>query len=344
MKNTLEFLKILFKIFIIIEIVIVIFSVISGAFYISFGLEVFAVIMVIFININNIIFEKLSQIIILVYNSFLFSPLVYFQIFIIMFFAILFFILKKKINNMLAFSCSIIPMIIILSTLSSYYLRTIPDYSSKTNERIVTLSDYKKYQQGYCLKEDRILPKDELYKRVVIDVFTKQLIHKDIVDKRVYNRIANYKYKIHKDISLDNYKDYLRKNAYSKGYVNYDELELVDYTKYLVVKNNTAGFTKPIILVSDSSISITFYTDIAFEFKDNIYRTYSFYLLDEFDEREDKEKEYKYRLRVFNHEFLSYEADIKKKRSYRRKFDNCGYSNLNPEKQAKESLEEINFK
>ncbi|MBZ7995707.1 hypothetical protein, partial [Campylobacter canadensis] len=70
----------------------------------------------------------------------------------------------------------------------------------------------------------------------------------------------------------DNYKDYLRKNVYSKEYVNYKELEPVDYTKYLVVKNNTAGFTKPIILLGwGASVSITVYTDIAFEFKDNTY-------------------------------------------------------------------------
>ncbi|MBZ7997460.1 hypothetical protein AVCANL279_09085, partial [Campylobacter canadensis] len=215
------------------------------------------------------------------------------------------------------------------------FLRVVPDYSSKTHEKTVTLIGYKKYQQGYCLEEDRILPKDELYKRVVIDDFTKLLVCQDNLYKMIYNSITSHKYEIHKDINLDNYKDYLRKNVYSKEYVNYKELEPVDYTKYLVVKNNTAGFTKPIILLGwGASVSITVYTDIAFEFKDNTYRTYSFYLIDKFDEREDKEKEYKYRLRVFNHQLLSYEADIKEKRSYIRKFDNCGYSNFDPEKEA----------
>ncbi|MBZ7978268.1 hypothetical protein AVBRAN12654_05685 [Campylobacter sp. RM12654] len=335
MKKTLEILKILFKIFIIIEIVIAFYSIFAGVIF-SIGSDVNVIysIIVCFFAANYFIYENLSQIIILFYEGFILYPLIYLKVFIIIFFIILFFKLRKRFNNKIAFKYSIIPMIIIF-TLYNYFFRTIPDYSSKTHEKIVTLSDYKKYQQGYCLKEDRILPKDELYKRVVVDDFTKLLVRKDILYKMIYNSITNHEYEIHKDINLDNYKDYLRKNIYSKRYVNYDELEPVDYTKYLVVKNNIVGFTKPIILLGwGASVSISVYTDIAFEFKDNIYRTYSFYLIDEFDEREDKEKEYKYRLRVFNHQLLSYEADIKEKRSYIRKFDNCGYSNFNPEKEA----------
>ncbi|MBZ7985036.1 hypothetical protein AVANS14531_01620 [Campylobacter sp. Cr9] len=341
MKNTLEILKILFKIFIIIEIMIAIGSVFAGVIF-SIGSDVNVIysILFFFFAANGFICENLSQIIILFYKGLILYPLIYLKVFIIIFFIIFFFKLRKRFNNKIAFKYSIIPMIIIF-VLCSYFLKVVPDYSSKTHERIVTLSDYKKYQQGYCLKEDRVLPKDELYKRVVIDHFVKQQEYKKIYTKIRYNETCECGYYIHKDINLANYKDYLRKNVYSKEYVNYKELEPVDYTKYIVVKNNIAGFTKPIISFDKGVI---FYTDIAFDFQDYTYGIYKLFLLDEFDEREDKEKEYKYRLRVFNHEFLSYEADIKKKRSYRRKFDNCGYSNLNPEKQAKESLEEINFK
>ncbi|MBT0884878.1 hypothetical protein [Campylobacter sp. 2018MI10] len=341
MKKTLEFLKILFKIFIIIEIMIAIGSILAGVIF-SIGSDVNVIysIIVCFFAANYFIYENLSQIIILFYKGLILYPLIYLKVFIIIFFIIFFFKLRKKFNKKLAFKYSIIPMIIIFA-LYNYFFRTIPDYSSKTHERIVTLSDYKKYQQGYCLKEDRILPKDELYKRVVVDHFVKQQEYKKIYTKMRYNETCECGYYIHKDINLANYKDYLRKNVYSKEYVNYDELESVDYTKYIVVKNNIAGFTKPIISFDKGVI---FYTDIAFDFQDDTYGIYKLFLIDEFDEREDKEKEYKYRLRVFNHELLSYEADIKKKRSYIRKFDNCGYSNFNPEKEAKESLEEINFK
>ncbi|MBZ7976453.1 hypothetical protein [Campylobacter sp. RM12637] len=337
MKNTLEFLKILFKIFIIIEIVIAFYSIFAGVIF-SIGSDVNVIysIIVCFFAANYFIYENLSQIIILFYKGLILYPLIYLKVFIIIFFIILFFKLRKKINNKLAFTYSIIPMIIIFA-LYNYFFRTIPDYSSKTHEKIVTLSDYKKYQQGYCLKEDRILPKDELYKRVVIDDLTKQLVYRNRVYKHYYNEIANYKYKIHKDINLANYKDYLRKNAYSKEYVNYDELESVDYTKYIVIdtKNNIAGFTKPILLPQGTFVaSVTFYLDLAFEFEDNAYRFYKIYLSDEFDEREDKEKEYKRRLEDVNYELLSYENDIKKQRiSYNYKFDNCGYSNFDPEKE-----------
>ncbi|MBZ7986219.1 hypothetical protein AVANS14531_07700 [Campylobacter sp. Cr9] len=336
MKKTLEILKILFMIFVIIEIVIAFYSVFAGViFSIGSNVNVIYSIILCFFAANYFIYENLSQIIILFYKGFILYPLIYLQAFIIIFFIILFFKLRKKFNNKLAFTYSVIPMIIIFA-LYNYFFRTIPDYSSKTNERIVTLSDYKKYQQGYCLEENRILPKDELYKRVVVDDLTKQLVYRDKVYKNLYNIIASHKYKIHKDINLDNYKDYLRKNAYSKYLVNYDELESVDYTKYLVIdtKNNTAIFTKPIILVSDGLISVTFYLDLAFEFEDNAYRFYKFYLSDEFDERKDKEKEYKRRLEDVDYWLLSYENDIKEQRiSYNYKFDNCGYSNFDPEKE-----------
>ncbi|MBT0881662.1 hypothetical protein KJQ98_10105, partial [Campylobacter sp. 2018MI27] len=85
---------------------------------------------------------------------------------------------------------------IIIFALYNYFFRTIPDYSSKTHERIVTLSDYKKYQQGYCLKEDRILPKDELYKRVVVDHFVKQQEYKKIYTKMRYNETCECGYYI----------------------------------------------------------------------------------------------------------------------------------------------------
>ena len=55
-------------------------------------------------------------------------------------------------------------LIIILCAAS---IRIIPDYSTSRGFAIVSLSDYDKYKQGYCLKENRILPKEELYKRAI---------------------------------------------------------------------------------------------------------------------------------------------------------------------------------
>ena len=50
--------------------------------------------------------------------------------------------------------------------LCAAFIRIIPDYSTSRGFAVVTIFGYNKYKQGYCLKEDRILPKEELYKRV----------------------------------------------------------------------------------------------------------------------------------------------------------------------------------
>ena len=46
------------------------------------------------------------------------------------------------------------------------FIRIVPDYSTSRGFALVTIFGYNKYKQGYCLKEDRILPKEELYKKV----------------------------------------------------------------------------------------------------------------------------------------------------------------------------------
>ena len=61
------------------------------------------------------------------------------------------------------------------------FIRIVPDYSNKYGFIIVSINDYKKYKQGYCLKEDRILSKDELYKRAILDVCNKILY----MDKKI---------------------------------------------------------------------------------------------------------------------------------------------------------------
>ena len=56
--------------------------------------------------------------------------------------------------------------LLLAAILGAAFIRIIPDYSTSRGFAIVSLSDYDKYKQGYCLKENRILPKEELYKRV----------------------------------------------------------------------------------------------------------------------------------------------------------------------------------
>ena len=48
--------------------------------------------------------------------------------------------------------------LLLAAILCAAFIRIIPDYSTSRGFVIVSLSDYDKYKQGYCLKEDRILP------------------------------------------------------------------------------------------------------------------------------------------------------------------------------------------
>ena len=56
--------------------------------------------------------------------------------------------------------------LLLIIILCAIFIRIIPDFSTSRGFAVVSLPDYNKYEQGYCLKENRILPKEELYKRV----------------------------------------------------------------------------------------------------------------------------------------------------------------------------------
>ena len=57
--------------------------------------------------------------------------------------------------------------LLLIIILCAAFIRIIPDYSTSRGFVVVSTSDYNKYKQGYCLKENRILPKEELYKRAI---------------------------------------------------------------------------------------------------------------------------------------------------------------------------------
>ena len=72
--------------------------------------------------------------------------------------------------------------------LCAIFIRIIPDYSTSRGFAVVSLPDYNKYKQGYCLKEDRILPKEELYKRAIGQYLDYDLkLDQMIDDYRTYN-------------------------------------------------------------------------------------------------------------------------------------------------------------
>lgn len=69
------------------------------------------------------------------------------------------------------------------------FIRTVPNYGNKYGFEIVSLWDYNKYNQGYCLVENKILDKEELYKMAIREFLEKKLeINKKIAEYRcAYN-------------------------------------------------------------------------------------------------------------------------------------------------------------
>ena len=57
--------------------------------------------------------------------------------------------------------------LLLAAILCAAFIRIVPDYSTSRGFAVVTIFGYNKYKQGYCLKEDRILPREELYKRAI---------------------------------------------------------------------------------------------------------------------------------------------------------------------------------
>ena len=114
-------------------------------------------------------------------------------------------------------------VLLLAAILCAAFIRIVPDYSTSRGFAIVSLPDYNKYKQGYCLKEDRILPKEELYKRAIGQYLDYDLkLDQMIDDYRAYNygspwrssyEIAYYELE---NINLSNWFEVLQK-YYKEG-------------------------------------------------------------------------------------------------------------------------------
>ena len=150
-------------------------------------------------------------------------------------------------------------VLLLIIILCAIFIRIIPDYSTSRGFVIVSLSDYDKYKQGYCLKEDRILPKEELYKRAIGQFLDYKLkLERMINDYRVYTygslwrssyEIAYYELE---NINLSNWFEVLQK-YYKEGKTTEEILikELKAKKKYLKISSDGAGFgfDRPIVLI-----------------------------------------------------------------------------------------------
>ena len=164
--------------------------------------------------------------------------------------------------------------------LCAVFIRTVPNYSKKYGFEIVNLFDYNKYNQGYCLAENRILDKEELYKRAITQFLDRELeVDKKIDEWRYKNYGSRWKsdieigyYELRQDINLDNWLEKIKVDymdlyffvesanyhtASKKKSANellFDKLKIkkINPIKYIKIdlNNSIAGFSRPILFIT----------------------------------------------------------------------------------------------
>lgn len=222
--------------------------------------------------------------------------------------------------------------LILAAILGAAFIRIVPDFSTSRGFVIVSLSDYDKYKQGYCLKEDRILPKEELYKRATGQFLDYELkLDQMINDYRVYaygsSRRSAYEIAYYEleNINLSNWFEVLQK-YYKEGKTTEEILikelkaKKTDPKKYLKISSDGAGFgfDRPIVLINGDDKTVT--ADLLLDKFVLIYENYiqcnhSEYLFDRINFSEKIKKYYQERSKA--------SFDIKQGFE----LDNCG--NLN---------------
>nr|WP_314882571.1 hypothetical protein [uncultured Campylobacter sp.] len=195
-----------------------------------------------------------------------------------------------------------------IAILSAVFIRTVPNYSKKYGFEVVSLFDYNKYNQGYCLAENRILPKEELYKRAIGQFLDYELkLDQMINDYRVYAYGSSWRsaYEIAyyelENINLSNWFEILKTHhdnneTFEEIFMNKLKAKKTDPKKYLKINLNdmSAGFDRPIITLDGAykGPNIHILLDkFVLIYKNYIQRNHSEYLFDRMNFSE-KIKEY----------------------------------------------------
>ena len=154
-------------------------------------------------------------------------------------------------------------VVLFTAILCAAFIRIIPDYSTSRGFAVVSLSDYDKYKQGYCLKENRILPKEELYKRVAgayLDYDVKLYWMIDAYRLKTFGSLWSSRYEVAyyelENINLSNCFEILEK-YYQEGKTTEQILmkelkaKKTDPKKYLKInlKDTSVGFDRPIVRI-----------------------------------------------------------------------------------------------
>ena len=152
--------------------------------------------------------------------------------------------------------------------LGAIFVRIIPDYSTSKSFTIVSLFDYNKYKQGYCLKENRALSNEELLQNAAINYFKRyydyEILRNTIIDEhdmknfgsKFYTSYISKLYLIG-DFNEENWFDFLVENTDRKSF-DYEikdkmQINISDLSKYFVFKDEILGFGKPIILSEEKN-------------------------------------------------------------------------------------------
>lgn len=251
--------------------------------------------------------------------------------------------------------CWIIFTVVIILCVS--FIRTVPNYSKKYGFEIVHLWDYDKYNQGYCLAENKILDKEELYKRALFQYLDKNLVMEQKLDEaEIYgfgssgaSEIEIGYYELDSEINLNNWLDKI-KNSYMDLYIpvkngNYGanlridsankllfeklKIKKINPMNYIKINFNnfgniTAGFDKPILFITYGLWSGYIMLDNAIIFEhNNLIGGYKF----SFDYGFNKYNDY-IRDIFYNKEKERYELEksklIKSNKNYPIEIDNCG--------------------
>ena len=77
-------------------------------------------------------------------------------------------------------------VVLFMAILCATFIRIVPDFSTSRGFAVVSIFGYNKYQQGYCLKEDRILPREERFKRGILDTLERHVLFRAAITNRCY--------------------------------------------------------------------------------------------------------------------------------------------------------------
>ncbi|MDA3055279.1 MULTISPECIES: hypothetical protein [unclassified Campylobacter] len=212
------------------------------------------------------------------------------------------------------------------------FVSVVPNYGIDDGFEIVSKEDYEKYQQGFCLAENRILDKEELYKRAIKEYLNKKIeIWKGVRTRQIldygYNidikKIENIGYYVSNFFgNLDWYEFLIENFDENKTYIEITNAKKVDNPMDYIIfdfDNDVIGFSKPVIFNNYSNNDL--YLDKGFILEKNT-------IIDNYISLSDKQ-------RITEHGRWLYNSKIKKKTlAFRNKIDNCG----NVEKNTQQAI------